>query len=242
MSGDPARPAPDPTSPDPVSVNISVQADISVKANIDGAEIIGPDRVSTGPVDLDPLALNPVALNAMAFDPVVVAGMVATAVLRCPDVVELHQGGGYRQIVTYLPGRRIEGVQVSPAGIEVGVVGRYPATVTDIAAQVRAAVAAIAPGVPVAVSVEDLAVPGDPRLASTAPSGSGSPLGNSGNSGDAVSLAGAGGRSPVPDVTPPPAPAAGPPLSADPLVPERASLASAPSSAPSAPPEQERPS
>lgn len=222
MSGDPTRPTSDPTGPEPVTVSvradISVQADIIVEANsdvavrIDGAGVIGPDRLSTEPADLDPVALNP-----MAFDPVVVAGMVATAVLTCPDVVELHQGGGYRRIATYLPGRRIDGVQVSPAGIEVGVVGRYPATVTDIAAQVRAAVATVAPGVPVAVSVEDLAVPGDPRL--TPPSGTHSP---SGDAGDAVP--------------------AGPPLSADPLVPERAVPASATSSAPSAPPEQERPS
>ena len=225
MSSDPTRPRPDPTGPDPVAISvradISVQADIVVEANsgvtvsIDGAEVVGPDRLPTEPVEIDPVAVNP-----MAFDPVVVAGMVATAVLGCPDVVELHQGGGHRQIVTYLPGRRIDGVQVSPAGIEVGVVGRYPATVTEMAAQVRAAVATVAPGVPVAVSVEDLAVPGDPRLAPTAPSGTHSPSGEPG------------------DV----APAPGPPLSADPLVPERAAPASAPSSAPSAPPEQERPS
>ena len=55
-------------------------------------------------------------------------GAVAAAVLRCRAVARLH-GGGYNAITSYLPGRRVVGVAVTPAAVTVGVVGRYPATV-----------------------------------------------------------------------------------------------------------------
>ena len=97
----------------------------------------------------------------IATDP---ADVIAEAVQACPAVAALH-GGRFGQVTTYLPGRRIVGVVVSADEIVVGVVGRFPVTVAELAREVRAAVAVLAPGVPVTVQVEDLLVPGDPQSA-----------------------------------------------------------------------------
>ncbi|WP_410582582.1 hypothetical protein [Amycolatopsis sp. lyj-108] len=56
-----------------------------------------------------------------------------------PEVAGLHEGG-FGEIATLLPGRRIPGVRIRPDEITIGVTGRYPATVTEINAAVRAAV------------------------------------------------------------------------------------------------------
>jgi hypothetical protein len=80
---------------------------------------------------------------------------IAAAVLKCPAVVRLH-GGQFNAITSCLPGRRFVGVTVTPSGVTVGVVGRYPGTVAQIAAQVREAVATVAPGAAVTVAVEDI--------------------------------------------------------------------------------------
>ncbi|MGH4017209.1 MAG: hypothetical protein ACRDSL_25440 [Pseudonocardiaceae bacterium] len=93
-------------------------------------------------------------------DPVDLVDPIAVAVQACPTVAGLH-GGRFGQATTYLPGRRVAGVAVFPGEIVIGVVGRYPASISEIAAQVRAAVAAVAPGVPVTVNIEDLALPGE---------------------------------------------------------------------------------
>lgn len=87
------------------------------------------------------------------------AEAVAAAVLGCRDVTRLH-GGRFGTVTTYLPGGRLPGVVVAPEGVTVGVVGRYPAPVAEIAAQVRAAVATVVPGVPVTVAVEDVDLAG----------------------------------------------------------------------------------
>jgi hypothetical protein len=80
---------------------------------------------------------------------------IAATVLRCPAVARLH-GGRFNTITSCLPGRRVVGVTVMPSEVTVGVVGRYPGTVAQIAAQVREAVAAVVPGVAVTVAVEDI--------------------------------------------------------------------------------------
>ena len=85
---------------------------------------------------------------------------VAAVVLRCSAVARLH-GGGYNAITSYLPGRRVVGVVVTPTAVTVGVVGRYPTTVAEIAAQARAAVSTVLPGVAVNVVVEDIDLAGD---------------------------------------------------------------------------------
>lgn len=80
---------------------------------------------------------------------------IAAAVLASPAVAGLH-GGRFTTIASYLPGRRVVGVAVTPSEITVGVVGHYPNTVAQVAAQVRAAVATVVPGVAVTVAVEDI--------------------------------------------------------------------------------------
>lgn len=95
---------------------------------------------------------------------------IAAAVLASPAVAGLH-GGRFTTVASYLPGRRVVGVAVTPSEITVGVVGRYPNTVAQIAAQVRAAVATVVPGVAVTVTIEDIDIedidiaPVDPGIA-----------------------------------------------------------------------------
>jgi hypothetical protein len=113
--------------------------------------------------DLTPL--SPPALPAREpldppSPPVEVVELIALAVRACPAVAELHPGQ-FGQTTTYLPGRRVAGVTTSPEEIVVGVVGRYPTSVAVMAAEIRAAVNLVAPGVPVSVIIEDLAEPQD---------------------------------------------------------------------------------
>lgn len=80
---------------------------------------------------------------------------IASAVLACRPIAELH-GGRFGEISTYLPGRRVKGVRIRPESITVGVVGRYPATITEIDDAVRAAVGPV--DRPVNLAVLDLAI------------------------------------------------------------------------------------
>ncbi|TWF78933.1 hypothetical protein FHX44_114857 [Pseudonocardia hierapolitana] len=93
-------------------------------------------------------------------DPIDVVDLIAEAARACPAVAGLH-GGLFGRCTTYLPGRRVPGVTLSSDEAVVGVVGCYPASVAEIASQVRAAVGAVVPGVPVTVIVEDLLLPGE---------------------------------------------------------------------------------
>ncbi|NIJ10653.1 hypothetical protein FHU38_000997 [Saccharomonospora amisosensis] len=78
---------------------------------------------------------------------------IAAAVRERPPVADLH-GGRFGEIATYLPGRRVTGVRVRPADITVGIVGRYPATVAEMADAVRTAVGPV--DRPVHVAVMDI--------------------------------------------------------------------------------------
>jgi hypothetical protein len=99
-------------------------------------------------------------LDQLTAVPVELVDLIAEAARACPGVAGLH-GGPFGQGDTYLPGRRVSGVTLSGDEAVVGVVGRYPASVAEIASQVRAAVGALVPGVPVTVNVEDLLLPGE---------------------------------------------------------------------------------
>lgn len=119
-----------------------------------------------------------------------VADRIAVATLSCPAVARLH-GGRFGEVATYLPGRRISGVRLrsapdddpagtGPAGIsttgistagistagistvEIHVVGRYPATVDEIATQVRTALRPLVGAARVDVVVGDYTGPADP--------------------------------------------------------------------------------
>jgi hypothetical protein len=84
------------------------------------------------------------------------ADRIAEAVASCPDVVSMPRG----PVATYLSGRTVPGVAVRDTEVEVAVVVRYGRPLTEIAADVRGAVAALAPGLPVHVRITDIAEPG----------------------------------------------------------------------------------
>jgi hypothetical protein len=67
------------------------------------------------------------------------ADRIATAVQAARNISGLD-GGRYGEIATYLPGRRVNGIRIRPESVTIGVIGRYPATATEIDACVRAAV------------------------------------------------------------------------------------------------------
>ena len=83
--------------------------------------------------------------------------IVAERVLRVPGVVDLH-GGPFGEVGTYLPGRRLAGVRVGEDRVDVHVVMEWGRQVQTLATKVRSAVAEVAPGRQVSVTVEDIAV------------------------------------------------------------------------------------
>ena len=85
---------------------------------------------------------------------------LAARAASCGSVARLSPGP-VGEVATYLPGRRVPGVRVRDDGIEIHVVGRWGVRVADIAADVRAAIRPIAPGVPVDVHMDDVDVPSD---------------------------------------------------------------------------------
>jgi hypothetical protein len=84
------------------------------------------------------------------------AARIAIAVTALPHVAGLHSGR-FGEIATLLPGRRIPGVRIRPDEITIGVTGHYPATVTEIGDDVRAAVGPV--DRPVHVRIGDIAPP-----------------------------------------------------------------------------------
>jgi hypothetical protein len=105
----------------------------------------------TPPVSTVPdAAADPMTAEARTADG------VAAAVLTCPAVAGLDAGGVGHRTVTYLPGRRVEGVHVDDERIAVAVVGVQGIPMAVLADQVRRAVAPWAGGRPVDVHVADL--------------------------------------------------------------------------------------
>jgi uncharacterized alkaline shock family protein YloU len=70
------------------------------------------------------------------------AEAVAAAAVACEGVHALTRGSDVVEIATYLPGRRVLGVRVTPGRAEVHIVVRYGANVVEVADRVRAAVLA----------------------------------------------------------------------------------------------------
>jgi hypothetical protein len=94
-------------------------------------------------------------------DEAAIADAVRAAVLACPAVVALHPGRLVHRTVTYLPGRRIDGVHVEDHRIAVSVVGLLGVPLVVLVDQVRTAVAPLAPGRAVDVHVADLSTLAD---------------------------------------------------------------------------------
>lgn len=84
------------------------------------------------------------------------ADAVAAITRAVPGVADLHPGM-FGEIGTYLPGRRVAGVRVGDDAIDIHITVWDGVAVRDTAAAVRAAVAAVRPGTPVNVTVEDVA-------------------------------------------------------------------------------------
>lgn len=94
---------------------------------------------------------------AAAVDGVDVAA-VAAAVLACPAVADLYAGprGGP---ATYLPGRQIRGVRVTPYTLEIEIRARWGVPAAEVAAQIRHALRALAPARRVDIIIADLTDP-----------------------------------------------------------------------------------
>ena len=83
------------------------------------------------------------------------ADAVAAAVRECSAVARLAPG----PVATYLPGRVVRGVAVGGGEVRVAVVARYGPPLPRVAADVRAAVRQVDPGLRVEVLIEDVDLP-----------------------------------------------------------------------------------
>jgi hypothetical protein len=83
------------------------------------------------------------------------ADAIAAAVRGCSAVARLAAG----PVATYLPGRRVPGVAVRGDEVRVVVVARYGPPLPRVAADVRAAVRQVDPGLRVEVVIEDIDLP-----------------------------------------------------------------------------------
>lgn len=110
-----------------------------------------------------------------AADPAAAAAhAVRAAALAVPGVTRLS-AGPLGEVGTYLAGERVAGVRLAPDGVHVHVVVAADLPIPGTAAAVRAAVAAaVAPGEPVHVHVEDVDPAGQqPRGSQVPPRGTG---------------------------------------------------------------------
>ncbi|WP_197717406.1 hypothetical protein [Glycomyces terrestris] len=80
---------------------------------------------------------------------------IAAVVLAVPGVAGLH-GGARGEVAVLLPGRRVPGLRLDDTACEVHVAVHWGTDIPRTAAAIRAAVAPLAPGRPVAVTVEDI--------------------------------------------------------------------------------------
>jgi uncharacterized alkaline shock family protein YloU len=89
---------------------------------------------------------------------------VAAAAQGCPSIAGLT-GGRFGEVATYRPGGRILGVREAAGAVEVHVVAKWGTPLPEVAEAVRAAVTPHAGGLPVAVFVDDIEVPGEATVA-----------------------------------------------------------------------------
>jgi hypothetical protein len=82
---------------------------------------------------------------------------IAELVRATPGVAGLHPGM-FGEVGTYLPGRRVPGVRIGDAVIDVHITVTAGSPLRSTAAAVRAAVAEAVPGKDVNVTVEDVDV------------------------------------------------------------------------------------
>jgi len=80
------------------------------------------------------------------------AERVADAVKGCPGVADLSS----RSIATYLPGRKVVGVDLDGDSVRIHIVARWGYVLTDVAAEVRRALSPLVDGRPIDVAIEDV--------------------------------------------------------------------------------------
>ncbi len=90
--------------------------------------------------------------------PTELADLVAAATRAVPGVSDLH-AGAFGEVATYLPGRKVTGVQMRPDVTNVDVVLHWGAPVPSTAERVRQVVTALV-GTSVHVTVQDVTEPG----------------------------------------------------------------------------------
>lgn len=93
---------------------------------------------------------------------------IAAAALACPAVAGLDRGG-WQQVATYLPGRRVVGVRIEDERALVSVVMAAGASVATLEAQLRPALAPYMGGRRLDVLVADVAVNEPTATAATSP-------------------------------------------------------------------------
>jgi hypothetical protein len=91
---------------------------------------------------------------------------VARTTRGCPGVEDLH--GGFPEVATYLPGRRVLGVRVGDRAVEVQVRAAWGIPIPQIGAGIQAAVVPLAGGRAVDVMIADLGDPPGTDQTSTA--------------------------------------------------------------------------
>lgn len=84
---------------------------------------------------------------------------VHDAVAACTGVAGLGSGRPGSS-ATYLPGRRVPGVRVSPEGLELEIRAAWDSSAPQIFAEIKQALAAIAPGRRIDVTIADIEGPG----------------------------------------------------------------------------------
>jgi len=112
---------------------------------------VQPVPVVPVPAGTVPAAGSSAAVALYDVDPDTVAALV----LGCPAVSGLS-GGPLGTAATYLAGRKVAGVRISPDTVEVHVVSRFGPTISELAGQVRAALTGRVLGRTVDIVIEDL--------------------------------------------------------------------------------------
>ncbi len=88
-------------------------------------------------------------------EPPTPADLVVASVMLVPGVVDMHSGM-YGEVATYLPGRRVNGVQIHADATQVHVVLRYGVDIARVAEEIKLVVQPLV-GTPVDVTVQELA-------------------------------------------------------------------------------------
>lgn len=82
---------------------------------------------------------------------------LAEATEECPSVARLHAGPA----ASYLPGKRVPGISIGDDTVTVHVDLAYPATVATLGQELRTALRGLTDGRRLAISVDDVILPGE---------------------------------------------------------------------------------